>query len=146
MPRSRRRRAAESQKANLDALNVGLDDEDMQGDRGAAERQALRQSRLRAGVGLGKNRHQCSRRNQPMRLRVRWPSTSEDRGNAARLEPEAMTCAWTENGPSRGHFCVMPQYCVTMLDDHHPVGVVMAPAFVPAVIAMLAEFGARAVA
>jgi hypothetical protein len=26
-----------------------------------------------------------------------------------------------------------------MLDDHHSVGVAMAPAFVPAVIAMLAE-------
>ena len=41
---------------------------------------------------------------------------------------------------------------MTMLDDHHSVGVAMAPAFVPAVIAMLtpavitmlAEFGARA--
>ena len=31
-----------------------------------------------------------------------------------------------------------------MLDDHHPVGVAMAPAFVPAVIAMLAELGACA--
>ena len=45
---------AESQKANLDALNVGLDDEDMQGDRRPAERQALCESRLCAGVGLSR--------------------------------------------------------------------------------------------
>ena len=32
---------AESQQANLDALNVGLDDDDMQGDRGAAEGPAV---------------------------------------------------------------------------------------------------------
>jgi 2,5-diketo-D-gluconate reductase B len=43
---------AESQRANLDALHVGLDDEDRQAIRGVAERQALRESRLRAGVGL----------------------------------------------------------------------------------------------
>ena len=44
---------AESQKANLDALKVRLDDDGPQGDRGAAEGQALRQSGLCAGVGLG---------------------------------------------------------------------------------------------
>jgi hypothetical protein len=33
-----------------------------------------------------------------------------------------------------------------MLDDHYSVGVAMTPAFVPAVIAMFAELGARAVA
>jgi len=33
-----------------------------------------------------------------------------------------------------------------MLDDHHSVGVAMTPAFVPAVIAMFAELGARPVA
>jgi Aldo/keto reductase family len=36
-------------------------------------------------------------------------------------------------------------HVVAMPDDHHPVGMAMTHAFVPAVIAMLAEFGARAV-
>src|SRR5512140_1716637 len=34
---------------------------------------------------------------------------------------------------------------MAVLDDHDPVGMAMAPAFVPAVIAMFAEFGAGAV-
>jgi hypothetical protein len=33
---------------------------------------------------------------------------------------------------------------MTTLHDHHPVGVAMAPAFVPATIAMFSEFGTRA--
>jgi DNA-binding response OmpR family regulator len=33
---------------------------------------------------------------------------------------------------------------MTMLDDHNPVGVAMAPALVPAAVAMFAEFGPRA--
>ena len=32
---------------------------------------------------------------------------------------------------------------MTLIDDHHPVGVMMAPAPVPATVTMLAELGAR---
>src|SRR5712691_9414980 len=53
-----------------------------------------------------------------------------------------------ENGPLRGPFlCRALVVVATMLDDHHPVSVAMAPpAFMPAVIAMFAELGMRAVA
>ena len=54
------------------------------------------------------------------------------------------------NGPFRGHSRVVPVsgsvFVVTMPDHHDPVGVAMTPAFVPAVIAMFAELGARVVA
>ena len=43
---------AESQQANLDALKVTLDERRPQGDRGAAEKHALRKSGFRAGMGL----------------------------------------------------------------------------------------------
>src|SRR5216683_2359959 len=53
-----------------------------------------------------------------------------------------------ENGPLRGQFlCRALVVVATMLDDHHSVRVAMAPpAFMPAVIAMFAELGTRAVA
>ena len=43
---------AESQKANLDALHIGLDDEDRAAIAGAAEEQAFCESRLCARMGL----------------------------------------------------------------------------------------------
>src|SRR5258706_12991861 len=60
-------------------------------------------------------------------------------------------CTQKENGPLRGHFLCRASiigsvFVVTVLDDHHSVGVAMTPAFVPAVIAMLPELGACAIA
>ena len=47
--------------------------------------------------------------------------------------------------PLAGPFLCQPSvHVMTVLDDHHPVGMAMTPAFVPAVIAMFAEFGAGA--
>ncbi|MGY3460672.1 2,5-diketo-D-gluconate reductase B [Bradyrhizobium sp. LM3.4] len=57
----------ESQQANLDALKITLDDADRNQDRGAAERQPLRQSRLRAGVGLTSPDVSNTQRNGPVR-------------------------------------------------------------------------------
>src|SRR5450631_2913846 len=58
--------------------------------------------------------------------------------------------AQTRMAPRGGHSRVVPVsgsvFVATMLDNHYPVGVAMTPAFVPAVIAMFAELGARAVA
>jgi hypothetical protein len=60
-------------------------------------------------------------------------------------------CTQKENGPLQGHFLCRASiigsvFVVTVLDDHHSVGVAMTPAFVPAVIAMFAELGACAIA
>src|ERR1700730_3153733 len=49
-----------------------------------------------------------------------------------------------KNGPSRGHSCVdLLIFVVMMLDDHHLITVAMAPAFVPAAVAMFAELSPR---
>jgi 2,5-diketo-D-gluconate reductase B len=55
IPKASRR---ESQKANLDALKLKLDDEDRQ-DRRIAERQAMRESRFCSDVGLNKKMAPC---------------------------------------------------------------------------------------
>ena len=86
---------AESQKANLDALNVRLDDEDMQGDRGLAERPALCESRLFAGLGLN-------------RLRA-----------ASRTEVRKESVVQRKMSPSRGHcLCRALIFVMAVPDDH----------------------------
>src|SRR5881628_1904567 len=51
------------------------------------------------------------------------------------------TGKWPLSGP---FLCQPSVYVVMTLHNHHPVGVVMAPTFVPASVPMFAEFGARA--
>src|SRR6266576_1517863 len=55
---------------------------------------------------------------------------------------------WPRAGPFLCRASIVVSIVVaTMLDDHHPVRVAMAPpAFMPAAIAMFAELGMRAVA
>ena len=122
---------AESQQANLDALNVGLDDEDMKAIAASAERQALRESRIRPGVGLGIWR--CGA-HPSRRAQMRAPR-----------DHDGFVAGQKKMAP-RGAIPVSAFQSIVMAvpDDHHPVGVVMVPALVPAVIAVLAEFGARA--
>jgi hypothetical protein len=62
---------------------------------------------------------------------------------AERLAPRERFDAAKKNGPSRGHSCVdLLVFVVMMPSDYHLV-TVMTPAFVPAVVAMLAGLGPR---
>ena len=109
---------AESQKANLDALNVGTRRRGHEGDRGSAERQTLRESRFCPGVGLDGN--SSSQRNgyaviaggaiacEPGRM-TDVPHPSRRAQMRAPLD-DGRFSRTKENGPFRGHSCVSLQY------------------------------------
>ena len=88
---------AESQKANLDALNVGLDDEDMQAIAALPKEQALRESGFRAGMGL-----------------VHFPSRQGRQEENGPSRGHFVSC-----------LCCVLIVVMAMPDDHHPVA--MAP-------------------
>ena len=139
---ARRKPEGQSRRAACRARRRGHE-----GDRGAAERRALRESRFCAGVGLG---HAGLRRHVRRRKRSCRPAPAQPRGfpwvQPQKTKMQAPVHAQKE-WPLAGPFSFLGRASVsvtTMLDDHDLVGVAMTPAFVESAIAMFAEFGARA--